>query len=794
MSPQPSLFSLFIVLVSLVVLCKSQAATMGTVSYAAASGGAITVSWSGANLGSGSGQIIYSQCLTGGVTTLMNVNPCPGTTSSCFSSGAGSKTIDGLISGTVYTCRAHIVSGGSSVANHGGGTVTTTSGIPPQPTGSKGTIIAGGITITVACSSAGTESGNTQFNFTATFTPSSGTAEIVVNQMASYTSGASTSWSITGITPGTYTLTVTATNNFGTSSALSLGSVTIPAPATMGTVNYAAASGGGITVSWSGANLGPGSGQVIYSQCLTGGVTTLMNVNSCPGTTSSCFSSGAGSKTISGLISGTVYTCRAHIVSGGSSVANDGGGTVTTTSGIPPQPTGSTGSTVTGGITVTVACSSAGTESGNTQFNFTAIFTPSSGSAETATNQMASYTSGASIDWDITGITPGTYTLTITATNNFGTSSALSLGSVTIPAQNLGTVTASHSGGNIVVRWTGASVHSSATSPTFYSECTTEEDDDLEYTNPCPATTGSCLTSGAGSYTIGPVYTDTTYYCRAALNSSNGANHDVSNDVEVNTTTGIPMAPTGSANADSGEVTLTLSCSAAGTTSGNTSLTFRATFTPSSGTAITESNAIASYTSGNSVTWTIAIADGTYDVSVNAINEFGTSLATSLGSVTVTGSSIASTATGTTSTASDATATGTVAPTATGTAATGTDATATGTVAPTATGTAATGTDATATGTDATATGTVAPTATGTAATGTAATGTAATGTAATGTAATATGTALPTALPTVLPSVLPTGSAVSAADTSTMSSMAQLLLLLVALLEVILPLLAVVV
>lgn len=144
MSPQPSLFSLFIVLVSLVVLCKSQgivivesinnhqisliaAATMGNVTYIAASGG-VTVSWTGANLGSGSGQIIYSQCLTGGVTTLMNVNPCAGTTASCFTSGAGSITLNNLISGTTYTCRAHIVSGGGSVANSSGGTVLTTSG------------------------------------------------------------------------------------------------------------------------------------------------------------------------------------------------------------------------------------------------------------------------------------------------------------------------------------------------------------------------------------------------------------------------------------------------------------------------------------------------------------------------------------------------------------------------------------------------------------------------------------------------------------------------------------------
>lgn len=56
---------------------------------------------------------------------------------------------------------------------------------------------------------------------------------------------------------------------------------------------------------------------------------------------------------------------------------------------------------------------------------------------EKSVNQMASYTSGTSTEWPITGITPGTYTLTITASNNFGTSSALSLGSVTLPARKL---------------------------------------------------------------------------------------------------------------------------------------------------------------------------------------------------------------------------------------------------------------------------------------------------------------------------------------------------------------------
>ena len=50
---------------------------------------------------------------------------------------------------------------------------------------------------------------------------------------------------------------------------------------------------------------------------------------------------------------------------------------------------------------------------------------------------MANYTSGTSTEWAITEINPGTYTLTITAKNSFGTSTALSLGSVTIPARKL---------------------------------------------------------------------------------------------------------------------------------------------------------------------------------------------------------------------------------------------------------------------------------------------------------------------------------------------------------------------
>ena len=108
--------------------CYFLTATMGTVSYATNNNGGITVSWTGANLGSGSGQIIYSQCLPGGVTTLMNVNSCPGATATCFTSGAGSKEVNGLTAGVSYSCRAHIVSGGSSVANVAATTKTAVSG------------------------------------------------------------------------------------------------------------------------------------------------------------------------------------------------------------------------------------------------------------------------------------------------------------------------------------------------------------------------------------------------------------------------------------------------------------------------------------------------------------------------------------------------------------------------------------------------------------------------------------------------------------------------------------------
>ena len=102
-------------------------------------------------------------------------------------------------------------------------------GIPPEPTATAGAIVASGITLTVAARAAGTVSGMTEFNFTATFAPSSGTAVTAVNQLTSYTGGTSTNWAITGIPGGTYTLTVTATNSFGTSSAVSVGSVTLPA-------------------------------------------------------------------------------------------------------------------------------------------------------------------------------------------------------------------------------------------------------------------------------------------------------------------------------------------------------------------------------------------------------------------------------------------------------------------------------------------------------------------------------------------------------------------------------------
>ena len=99
-------------------------------------------------------------------------------------------------------------------------------------------------------------------------------------------------------------------------------------------------------------------------------------------------------------------------------------------------------------------------------------------------------------------------------------------------------MTAANSNGNIVVSWSGSDV-GVGTSPTFYSQCSLSANEPLAYTNACPASTASCLTSGAGSYSIGPVYADTTYYCKAALNSSSGANHDASAEIQVNTTTGL---------------------------------------------------------------------------------------------------------------------------------------------------------------------------------------------------------------------------------------------------------------
>ena len=100
---------------------------------------------------------------------------------------------------------------------------------------------------------------------------------------------------------------------------------------------------------------------------------------------------------------------------------------------------------------------------------------------------------------------------------------------------------------------------------------------------------------------------------------------------------GIPKSPTGSFALTTSQVTLTLSSEAAGTDSGNTTFTFRATFTPSAvnGTEVTKTNTMSNYTSGSTVVWVIAMEPGTYTASVIAINEFGSSSALSLGSLTV---------------------------------------------------------------------------------------------------------------------------------------------------------------
>ena len=87
------------------IIVNLNVASIGTVSASNVDGN-IVVAWSGAILGVGSTPTFYSQCMTTANAALQYINSCSVNESTCYSSGAGSKTIGPFTAGITYYCRA----------------------------------------------------------------------------------------------------------------------------------------------------------------------------------------------------------------------------------------------------------------------------------------------------------------------------------------------------------------------------------------------------------------------------------------------------------------------------------------------------------------------------------------------------------------------------------------------------------------------------------------------------------------------------------------------------------------
>ena len=345
---------------------------------------------------------------------------------------------------------------------------------------------------------------------TVSFTPSAGATSYTATSNTGGFTGTSTGSPITvsGLTLGTYTFTVTATNATGTSAAsVASGSVIVKVPD--------APTGVSASILYSTATISftPSAGATSY--------TATSNTGGFTGTST-------GSPiTVNGLAPGTyTFTVTATGVVG-TSVASAASGSVTVTA--PAAPTGV--SATASGATVTVSFTASASA-----LSYTATSSPGG-----ITGTLTSSASGA-LSIPMSGFIDGTsYTFTVTATNAGGTSPAstasnsvsvtftpLLIGSplLWLDASDAASIITS---GNSVTQWTDKSgkgnhfTGSSGSYPTT-NTLTINGKNALNFTANSNASslTNSSITLSNGKYTIFAVgYTNTAGYGRLLSSKTN---------------------------------------------------------------------------------------------------------------------------------------------------------------------------------------------------------------------------------------------------------------------------------
>ena len=205
---------------------------------------------------------------------------------------------------------------------------------------------------------------------------------------------------VSGLTNGTsYTFTVTATNGIGTGDPSLPSAPVVPATVPTKPLGVAAEPNNTrATVSWSAPSSDGGDSIAAYT------------VTSSPGG-KTCATSGGLTCVVTGLTNGTVYTFTVTAVNGvGVSPASDPSIGVTPAPSRPDQPTGVTASNA--GLGAAIVAWTAPSDNGS----------PITGYTVTASPGGSTCTSSGALNCTVSGMSSGTFTFTVTATNGMGTS------------------------------------------------------------------------------------------------------------------------------------------------------------------------------------------------------------------------------------------------------------------------------------------------------------------------------------------------------------------------------------
>jgi hypothetical protein len=318
-----------------------------------------------------------------------------GTTITEISTSGSPITIYGLSSGTAYT--ATLSATNSSGTSPAATVSMTTTSFPDIPEDFLITAVTN-TTISVQF----TPPIQPITTYTLTAVPTSGTT---VSQSFDGTLSSYTMTDLTAYT--TYTVALTATNSFGTSSPTYASATTLSVPSIPTNLSVSAVSASSVSITFTSPTIGP----------ITSYTVSATNPNN--NVITQTFNANLTSYTITGLAKNTSYTIRLNAVNvyGNSPTAT----TTATTTNPPDTPTNLATTTITASaITITF------TAPPQTVSTYNVSAVPSSGSTVSASF------SGATT-YTITGLVSSTtYTINLTASNSDGTSGTATITAATI--------------------------------------------------------------------------------------------------------------------------------------------------------------------------------------------------------------------------------------------------------------------------------------------------------------------------------------------------------------------------